>query len=160
MVEEHLSVGLVVERRMLTSAWGGDTWQLHTVLVPAPDVAPWTPLGVDRWYAGEMTVHLYSTDTANYRDNLESATPKLWCVLRRTDADPAIQVAWVTVDPAEGEAATEAGTDIVETITMPASVAAVVANFIAAHHVERPIIKRKRDRAAPEVRSRREGGGS
>jgi hypothetical protein len=158
MIEQTLAVGLVIEQRQLDGPWGGDAWRPHTLLIPAPEVAPWTSLGrtagAQRWYVGEADIHLYSTDTANYRDNLESGAPKLWCVLRRSDGTPSIQVLLLTADPAEGEAATEAGADLVETIDMPAAVAAAVADFIAAHHVERPVIKRRRDRAEPEVRWR------
>jgi len=73
-------------------------------------------------------------------------------VLRPTGPEPPVEVALVTADPAEGEGATEAGNNVVETIAMPGEIAGVVAAFIAAHHVERPVIKRRRDRAEPDVR--------
>ena len=93
MIAEQLSIGLVVERRRLTGPWGGTAWRPVTVLIEAPDVAQWTPLGpnggdVARFYAGEAHVHLYSTDTANYRDNLESGAPKLWVVMRPQGPEP------------------------------------------------------------------------
>jgi Protein of unknown function (DUF3305) len=164
MIEEKLTVGLVVERRMLTGPWGGVAWRPVAVFPTPPDVAPWTPLGgsgeVMRYYAGEAHVHLYSTDTTNYRDNLESGAPKLWVVLRPDGDAPPIDVVAVTADPAEGEASTEAGENVVETIDMPGEIAATVADFIAAHHVERPIIKRKRDRAEPDVKWRVGAPGS
>ncbi len=145
MIEECISVGLVLECRALSGPWGGHAWRPVTIFPSAPEVAPWTPLSGNgetrRYYAGEAHVHLYSTDTTNYRDNLESGTPKLWVVLRPDGAEPPVEVVAVTADPAEGEAHTEAGANIVETIDMPGEIAAFVADFIAAHHVERPIIK-------------------
>jgi Protein of unknown function (DUF3305) len=163
MIEEQISVGLVVERRILIGEWGGVAWRPITIFAEAPEVAPWTPLGGNeaaaRFYAGAFPVHLYSTDTANYRDNLSSGAPKLWVVMRAEGSEPPIQIMLVTADPAEGEGSTEAGNNIVETIDMPVEIAGVVAAFIAAHHVERPIIKRKRDGKPHEVRWRNGPGG-
>ena len=164
MIEERLTIGLVIERRVLTGAWGGYAWTPVAILPAAPDVAPWTPLGGSgdcmRYYAGAAEICLFSTDTANYRDNLEAETPKLWIVLRPEGPNPPVDVMLVTADPAEGEASTEAGSNTVATITMPLEVAGVVAAFIAAHHVERPVIKRRRDRAEPDIRWRRPDGGN
>lgn len=163
MVEEKLAIGLVVERRPIESGWADAQavsyhWRPVSVFPYAPEVAPWTPLGTigsaTRYYAGEIEIALYSTETTNYRDNLLTGAPKLWVVMRAEDGDLPITVAAVTADPAEGEAYTEAGTSIVETVDMPCEVAGEIARFIAEHHVERPILKRKRDRAEPDVRWR------
>ena len=163
MISEELTVGLVVERRELMGQWGGHAWRPVTVFAVAPDVAAWTPLGggpgASRFYAGEAIIHLYSTDTANYRDNLATGVPKLWVVLRSLGREPPIEVHLVTADPSEGEASTEAGDNVVETVAMPAEVAAHIAAFIEAHHVERPFHKRKRDRAKADPGWRGGDGG-
>jgi hypothetical protein len=65
----------------------------------------------------------------------------------------------VTADPAEGEALTDAGSDLVEPVPMPAAIAETINHFISKHHVERPFFKRRRDRGASEV-SRRGGDGA
>ena len=57
----------------------------------------------------------------------------------------------VTPDPAEGEAFTETGTELVDSVPMPESIAQRVAAFVAEHHVEREFHKRRRDRADPEA---------
>lgn len=162
MIELRIPVGLVVVRHTSDSQWGGVAWQPVTVFETPPDVAPWTPLGgsarSQRFYAGEVTLHVYSTDTANYRDNLESGAPKLWVALSASSAEPPITVIAVTADPAEGEALTETGTNAVDVVDMPQAIAATLAGFIAEHHVERPVLKRKRDRAEPEVTWRRDPG--
>ena len=92
MIAEQLSIGLVVECRVLGGPWGGHAWRPVTIFAQPPEVAPWTPLGggpnAMRYYAGEAILHLYSTDTANYRDNLATGTPKLWVVLRPRGAEP------------------------------------------------------------------------
>lgn len=61
----------------------------------------------------------------------------------------------VTADPAEGEAMTEAGNDLVETVPMPKAIQQAVADFVAEHHVDQAFSKRKRDRADPEALGRR-----
>lgn len=174
MIEERLTIGLVVERSKIESAWAdtqasAHTWRPVAVFAVPPDVAPWTPLGSTpkgaRFYAGAHEIALYSTDTANYRDNLERGAPQLWVVMRsRGDAqpgggDPPVEIVTVTADPAEGEGSTEAGSNIVETIDMPGEVAGAIAAFVAAHHVERPLIKRKRDRAGTDGPRGAGGGG-
>lgn len=170
MIETCLTIGLVVERRRIENAWAAAqgnpyAWRPVAVFVVPPDVAPWTTLRVTAdsatYYAGAHGIHLFSTDTANYRDNLESDQPRLWVVLRPEGSEPPVEIAAVTADPAEGEGHTEAGTNTVETIAMPPEIAGEIAHFIAAHHVERPIIKRRRDRAEADVRWRPgEGPGS
>ena len=164
MIEEQLTVGLVLERRMLGGPWGGHAWRPVTLFAVAPEVAPWTPLGGGpqsvRYYAGEALIHLFSTDTANYRDNLATGAPKLWVVLRPLGPEPPVEVHLVTADPAEGEASTEAGDNVVESVEMPPAIAAHIAAFIAAHHVERPFYKRKRDRAGQTSQTGGDKSGS
>ena len=148
MVTEEISVGLVIERWLANSQWGSITWRPSIVFPTAPDVAAWTSLGntatTRLYYAGEQTINLYSTETANYIDNLSTGSPRLWVVLRPSGDEPPVGVVAVTADPSEGEAFTEPGSDVVETVPMPAEVAAAIARFIAAHHVERVFEKRKR----------------
>ncbi len=81
--------------------------------------------------------------------------PLLWVVLRPSEGEMPYALLTVTVDPAEGEAMTEAGNDLVETVPMPKAIQEAVADFVAEHHVERTFAKRKRDRADPEAMGRR-----
>jgi hypothetical protein len=112
------------------------------------------------FYAGTATIDLYRTETENYLSNVESGCPLLWVVLRPTETEPPYEVVAVTADPAEGEASTEAGNNIVETVEMPAAVAVIVQAFIVEHHVERPFYKRQRDSGAHRNRLGKGGGGS
>lgn len=161
MAYHEMSVGLVIERWSSASTWGSVTWRPSTVFASAPEVAAWTPLGgnaqTQRFYAGEHAIHLYSTETSNYRDNLATGAPLLWVVMRPAGDVPPVEIVAVTADPAEGEAFTEPGNDVVETVTMPAEVAAVIAQFIADHHVEHVFEKRKRDKTVSK--SYGPGGG-
>jgi hypothetical protein len=149
-----IPVGVVVERHKATSPWLDYIWRPASVLEGVPSTPPWTPLGATAdatpFYAGAATIDLYRTETANYLDNLQSATPMLWVVLRPTDEAPPYQLLAVTADPAEGEAFTEAGSDLVETVPMPLSIIGAIEAFVAEHHVERPFFKRRRDRVEPQ----------
>jgi hypothetical protein len=155
----QISVGVVVERCKAESPWVDFTWRATAVLPGAPVAAPWTLLSaageVASFYAGAADIALYRSETAHYRDNLASGAPVLWVALRPTGVEPAYELVAVTADPAEGEAFTQIGDHLVDTVPMPATVQAMIAAFIAEHHVEVPFVKRKRDRADPDVLARR-----
>ncbi len=153
-----IAVGVVVERSKSASQWADFYWRPVGVLPGAPDTLPWTKLDDNgeraSFYAGSTHVELYRTETGNYCDNLQSETPSLWIVLRPVEADPPYELASVTADPAEGEAMTEAGANLVATVPMPQPMQEAIAAFIAEHHVEQMFVKRKRDRANPEAMAR------
>ena len=144
-----IPVGVVVERHKASSPWLDFVWRPVSVLSGIPAAAPWTPLdaagNTTTFYAGTAMVRLYRTETANYIDNLSTGAPLLWVSLRPTDGAPPYEVLAVTADPAEGEAFTEAGNDLVESVPKPAAIRATIEAFIAEHHVERPFFKRQRD---------------
>jgi hypothetical protein len=149
----------LVARRKAQSPWIDFTWTTVSALAGVPEAAPWTMLSQDdngaTFYAGAADVELYRTETANYRDNLGSGAPALWVALRATGVEPPYDVFGVTADPAEGEAWTEAGNDLVDVVPMPEAVRASIEAFVAEHHVERNFYKRERDRADPEALARR-----
>jgi hypothetical protein len=152
-------VGVVVERHKAASPWLDFVWRPAAVLPGIPAAEPWTALGTTgdatTFFAGTATIALYRTETANYIDNLSSGTPLLWVVLRPTEGQPPYEVLAVTADPAEGEAFTEAGNDLVDTVPMPAEIRDAVEAFVAEHHVERKFFKRQRDSEPDGAR----GGG-
>jgi hypothetical protein len=160
----QIVVGVVVERRKADSPWIDFLWRPVGILPDAPDMAAWSVLReADEavlFYAGSGAVELHRSETARYRDNLATGSPLLWVVLSPTESTPPYALAAVTADPAEGEAFTEAGANLVETVAMPDAVRDAVESFVAEHHVEREFVKRKRDRANPEAlaRRQREGG--
>jgi hypothetical protein len=145
-------VGVVVERRKARSPWLDFVWRPVSVLVGTASAAPWTRISEEgdatTFYAGEAAIELHRTETANYRQNLSSGMPALWVVLRpklANSASPGFELLMVTADPAEGEALTDAGNDLVVTVPMPAAIIETIDGFNAKHHVERTFNKRKRD---------------
>jgi hypothetical protein len=148
----RIPVGVLVERRKATSPWLDYLCRPVSVLAGVPSAAPWTVIDssadTTTYYAGEAAIEFHRTETASYRENLSSGAPVLWVVLRPSRAEVGFELLMVTADPAEGEALTGAGEDLVETVAMPEPIQQAVAGFIAQHHIERPFIKRKRERSA------------
>ena len=157
----NIAVGVVVERRQAKSAWVDFLWRPVSVFAGNPSAAPWTPLAVEAettlFFAGEAVIELHRTETANYRDNLASGAPALWVALRPVTSERPYEILAVTADPAEGEAFTDAGSNLVEAVPMPPDVAEIVARFIAEHHVERPFLTRQRRSAKPALVRRGNG---
>ena len=155
----RIPVGVVVERLKATSPWIDHVWRPVAVLGGQPAAEPWTQLAGDAesatFYAGPAEIELYRSETTYYRDNLRTEAPALWIALRPTGTEPPYEILLVTANPAEGEALTEPGTDLVEAVPMPDLIRDAVAAFVAEHHVEQVFVKRKRDRANPEALGRR-----
>ena len=156
--ETHFSVGVVVAKRKLKGPWADHAWLPRAVLPAVPAADPWARLGTDGddelFYAGPAEVCLERGATAHYRDNLTAEQPSVWVSLRPAGGDE-VEVGTATVDPYEGEAMAEAIGDVVEAVAMPPEIQAKVAAFFEAFHVERPFIKRQRDRADPDGMGRR-----
>ncbi len=156
---QTIVVGVVVERSKSASPWSDFLWRPVSALVGAPVTPPWTKLSDDgeraTFFAGVADIELHRTETENYRGNVMSGAPLLWVVLRPSETEMPYSLLLVTADPAEGEAMTEAGNDLVDTVPMPEAIQQAVADFVAEHHVERAFSKRQRDLADPEALGRR-----
>lgn len=159
----RIPVGIVVERRNAESQWTDFVWRAVAVLPDEPDTKPWTVLreegGTTLFYAGSAAIELYSSETARYRDNLASGSPSIWTVLSPAEGAWSYSVTAATADPAEGEAFTEAGANLVEAVPMPEMLREQIESFVAEHHVEREFFKRKRRQADPEALARRRQEG-
>jgi len=146
-----IPVGVAVERRKGKSPWASELWRPISVFDGVPAAVPWTIIDaaedVTTFYAGKAEIALYRTETDNYRSNLASGSPLLWVILRHTSNGSTVELRGVTADPAEGEALTGAGDDLVESVPMAATIGEKLKAFIARHHVERPMFKRQRDRS-------------
>jgi hypothetical protein len=144
----RIRVGVIVERRKAESPWVDFLYRPVAVLEGVPAASPWTQIGVagdlTTYYAGDAVIELHRTETANYRDNLASGAARLWVILRSGAGDVGLHLLCVTADPAEGEALTGSGNDLVESVPMPPSIRQIVEGFIAEHHVEQVFFKRER----------------
>jgi hypothetical protein len=147
----RIPVGVVVERRRAKSAWVEFLWRPVAVFAGISSVEPWTLLDTQPetvlFYAGKEVIELHRTETTYYRDNLASGAPQLWVALSPTAFEPPYELVAVTADPAEGEAFTGSGSNLVEAVPMSSDIAEIIRQFIARHHVERPFVKRRRQSA-------------
>jgi Protein of unknown function (DUF3305) len=147
----QIPVGVAVERRQAKSQWSQELWRPVSVFAGIPAAQAWTIIDggpeATTFYAGEALIELFRTETANYCSNLAMRSPLLWVILRSIPRDPGMELRGVTADPAEGEALTGSGTDLVDTVPMPTSIGQQLQAFIDEHHVERPMYKRQRDRS-------------
>lgn len=155
LAEEHHPVAVVVERRAATSPWAEHVWLPVAILPGETTAAPWTVLreeeGLTAYIAGQTRVSFFSSETPNYKANLETGAPVLWVVLRPSGTAPGMELVAVLADPGEAEAMTTAGDDVIETVPMPGQIREALEDFVAAHHVDRGFFKRKRDRADPDA---------
>ncbi len=144
-------VGVVMRRRSIDNPWVDHMWSPVMILDEVPATAPWSVLSTEAdatlYYAGSASIDLFSSDTANYRDNLADGKPLIWVALRRPDGGRELELTKVTADPTEGEAVFESGCDVIGTVAMPPDIASWIAAFVDQFHVERAFHKRKRDRA-------------
>ena len=156
MIQASREVGVVVRRRSIDNPWIDHVWSPAMVFEEVPATAPWTALSTEAdttiYYAGSASIDLFSSDTANYRDNLADGEPRIWVALRRQGDRPELELTKVTADPTEGEAIFESGCDVIGTVPMPAGIASWIAAFVDQFHVERLFHKRKRDRAGGDQR--------
>ena len=128
----HIPVGVVAERRKAESMWADFLWRPVSVFAGIASAAPWTPLEAEAettlFFAGEAVIELHRTETTNYRDNLASGAPALWVALRPVASEPPYEILAVTADPAEGEAFTDAGSNLVEAVAMPPEIVEAIAS--------------------------------
>ncbi|MBX9874533.1 MAG: DUF3305 domain-containing protein, partial [Beijerinckiaceae bacterium] len=133
MTQQHIEVGIVIERRAIDSPWADHAWAPLAVLPEPPPLAPWTELsrepGRHQFYLGPATLTLHSVDTAHFRENFQAGRAKLWVAIRPTGIEPEIEFVGVTADPFEGEVYCENVGDVVEALPMPLSVAEAVLAF-------------------------------
>jgi hypothetical protein len=154
MTEASRQVGVVLRRRSIDNPWIDHMWSPLMLLDDVPATAPWTVLSSEAdatiYYAGPASIDLFSSDTANYRDNLADGEPRIWVTLRRQDGGAELELTKVTADPTEGEAMFESGCDVIGTVPMSPDIASWIAAFVDEFHVERAFHKRKRDRTSED----------
>jgi hypothetical protein len=159
----RIRVGIVVERRKADSPWINFVWRSIGVLPDAPEMMPWTLLreqdDATLFYAGSASIDLYRSETERYRENLATGAPSVWIVLSPSEGPWPYTVLAVTADPAEGEAFTSAGANLVEAVPMPDALRDAIENLVAEHNVESEFFKRERRRADPETLARRQPKG-
>ena len=142
-------VGVIAEREAVDNPWIDHRWRVTAILPTAPEVPDWTCLddsgSVQRFYAGGADLLLFPKETDTLKYNIEGAAPAVYVFLRSAPGVPGMALVGATVCVGEAHAHADTGSDLVEPVPMPADVLAWVGAFVAEHHVEREVWKRKRE---------------
>ncbi len=151
LVQKTLPLGIVVRRTPGVTRWAKWAWTVSAVL-PGAGPATWRELRREgdavEFHAATLPLTLYSTDTEAYKVSLGSKLPGVVVVLRDAtapDAPMPFEPVIVTASAYEGQDYMDSGDGLIELVPMPSGLIAWIEDFVAAHHVEVPFIKRKRD---------------
>jgi Protein of unknown function (DUF3305) len=155
-----LPLGVVFERRRIAHPWQEWRWQPVAVIPGAAAVAAPLPLREgDGWawfQLATLPLELFPGETGDYRVNL-SQQPPLVYVLWRSEAvmpDECPEPFHVTVCHSETQDYLDGGDVRAEGVPMPEPVAALLAAYVAAYHVEVPFKKRRRSPLAPSGKAK------
>lgn len=147
--DERMPVGVIVERRKAHNPWEDFIWRAAAVVPGAAPTAPWSVVREEpdaiQYFAGTFTLELHPRETGLYRDNLTSPSPSVYvAMVRDPAAEPhGIVVRHVTLSPGDAEAYMDA-VSTVDPVPMPDVLAAWLADYVAAFHVEEVFRKRER----------------
>lgn len=146
-----MSVSVVIERRATDNQWDDHLWRPVGVL-PRTDLERGKLLaegeGWTQYYGGDLNIELFRGETDGYRTNLSQDPPVVYVVLRRTAGGEELEFEpfMATVCPYEAMNYSEGNDDVVEGVPMPPDVMDWLREFVAAHHVDKPFVKRKNKR--------------
>ena len=152
LVRASMPIGIVVRKSPGVTRWAAWAWKVIAIL-PGAGPTDWRELRregdcVD-YHAATLRLDLWSSDTEAYLDTLAAKTPGVTVVLR-DDLDPAARMPWkpafVTASPYEGQDYSDSGDGLIELVPIPLGMIAWLRDFVHAHHVEQPFVKRQRDR--------------
>ncbi|MBI1202404.1 MAG: DUF3305 domain-containing protein [Rhodopseudomonas sp.] len=154
-----MPVSVVLERRASKSPWVDHVWEpigvLPRVALPAGAVMA-EGEGFVQYHGGSLDLELFRGETEGYLNNLSQTPPLVYVVLRRDDGDAEIpenleglefKPFLVTVCPYEGNGYAKGNDELVVAgVAMPLPIMAWVQEFVTAHHVDEPFVKRKNRR--------------
>mgnify|MGYP001209659427 CR=1 FL=1 len=154
--ENKLTIGIIVEQRMLDNPWQDFAWLPVGILPGIEPIEPnasWKLLGEGKGWKhfliGSLELELFKGETEGYRYNVSNDPAYVYVVLSPAEEidDPEIRPFLATVCPYEAESYRENGEDVVEGVVMPDEINSWVSSFIEKYHVDQPFKKRKQKRA-------------
>ena len=148
MMPESMTVGIVLERRVIQQPWEAINWSVNDVILGGGPDDGWRELlrSDDRccFFAGNLTLILHPDEVLSYRYNLESATPVVYVILRPAETPYGMAPFLATICPVEAQDYMDSGDEVVEAVTMAEPLAAWVWDFVNRHPVRESFAKRKR----------------
>lgn len=175
--ELTIIVGVLAEKRKAVSRWATDYWIPVSVTANPGGLEEGDVVVRDetltRYYMGTAELTCHAAETEAYVHNFNSRTPALYVVLRR-DEEGTHPLPWyvhsVTASPYMAQDYEDSAEDIIERVSIPPEIGNAIMDFTDTYHVERPFVKRRRDKVKVEEqkfgkepifmdRKRRPGGG-
>jgi len=142
-------MGVVIRRQPGVTRWQKWTWIVTDVL-PGAGPATWHELrregDVIEYHAATVPLELHGAEAEAYQHGLTAQVPSLYVVMRDSTGPGPYDLLLVTASPYEAQDYTDSGEEIVEKVTMPSAVLAMVQEFVATHYEEEAFVKRKRDK--------------
>jgi hypothetical protein len=146
-MHDIIRIGVFIEKRRSENPWADFSW--HVLGADTnPPVETWTEIRKNvhgSTFLASADLEVHKSDTAGYRENLNSGAPKLWVVLRPDEGEAGCELMLVSADAAEGEALTQYVDLLIEAVAMPDALRLWLKAFVREHHVERAFYKRQRD---------------
>ena len=148
-----IPVGVVVARERIDHPWQEYIWRPVEVFLNAPEIGEWRELRRDEktvyYHAATLPLELHRKETPAYKINLETGEPAVYAVLRHDPSaasEVPVSVHIVTASPHDAQAYGEVDMETIHLIPMPEPLVELVGEFVAAHHVEEPFVKRQRQK--------------
>lgn len=142
-------VGVVLRRTPGVTRWQKWSWSASGVL---PGAAPteWREIRRDgdvvEFHAATVPMELHGAEAEAYLHGLQAQVPCVYVVMRPGAGEDPFDVMLVTASPYEAQDYTDSGEEIVEKVTMPPVLKAMVQDFVDAFYEEEVFVKRKRDK--------------
>jgi len=147
-----MPVGIVLRKTPGVTRWAQWSWRVVGVL-PGAGPASWQVLRREgdavEYHAATLPLELWSSDTEAYQATLVTKTPSLTVIMHEDlsrEAKMPWQPALITASAFETQDYADAEGYLIELVPMPPRLLVWVRDFVEANHVEKPFIKRKRDR--------------
>ncbi len=154
---QSLPVGVVMRRTPGVTRWAKWAWKATGVL-PGAAAADWRELrrdgDVTEFHAATRDVWLYVSDTEAYAHELGAVCPSVYVVLRKPvdRTDVPFEVVQITMSPYEAQDYCDSAEEVVEKVAMPPALIGWVRDFVQAHHVEEPFVKRRRNKSRTDLK--------
>ncbi|MGX0902701.1 hypothetical protein ACSSV8_001266 [Roseovarius sp. MBR-79] len=147
-----LPIGVVVRKTPGVTRWQAWCWRPVAVL-PGAGPAAWRELRregeVVEYHAATVMLDLHHTQTEAYIEGLNAQVPSVYVLMRpapRGADEMPYEITLVTASPFEAQEYCDASEEIMEKVPMPEGLAALIRDFVAAHHSAEVFKKRQRDR--------------
>ena len=98
------------------------------------------------YHAATVSLELHGAEAEAYQHGLQSQVPSIYIILREGQGEAPLDVVLATASPYEAQDYTDSGEEIVEKVPMPASLKAMIADFVDTFYEEEVFVKRKRDK--------------